>query len=117
MANIFKEIQIPQQKQYDSIPFPSVLSPSVPSPSLSLLMDAIKAQKPFLESLLFNAGALLFRGFPVSTASDFNDVVEAFGYEELAYNGGVSSRTKVVGRVYTANESPLDQNIPPFTMK
>ncbi|KAJ4831082.1 hypothetical protein Tsubulata_006069, partial [Turnera subulata] len=57
-------------------------------------------------------GAIIFRGFPVNTASDFNDVVEAFGYEEFTCFGGVSPRTHVVGRVYTANEGPLDQNIP-----
>ncbi|KAJ4849093.1 hypothetical protein Tsubulata_036011 [Turnera subulata] len=112
MPNIFKETQIPQQKLYDSIPFPAVLSPSVPSPSLSLLVDSIKAHKPFLESLLFNTGAILFRGFPINTASDFNDVVEAFGYEELPYSGGGAPRTHVVGRVYTANEASLDQSIP-----
>ncbi|KAJ4842869.1 hypothetical protein Tsubulata_041914, partial [Turnera subulata] len=112
MSNIFKETQIPQQKHYDSLTFPTVLSPSVPSPSLSLFIDAIKAHKPFLESLLHKTGAVLFRGFPVNTASDFNDVVEAFGYEELAYTLGVAPRTHVVGRVYTANEAPIDQNIP-----
>ncbi|KAJ4831081.1 hypothetical protein Tsubulata_006068 [Turnera subulata] len=108
-----QEIQIPQQKHYDSIPsFPAVVSPSVPSPSLPLFIDSIKTHKPFLESLLHKAGAVLFRGFPVTTASDFNDVVEAFGYEEMSYADGAAPRTHVVGRVYTANESPPELVVP-----
>ncbi|KAF9613599.1 hypothetical protein IFM89_009269 [Coptis chinensis] len=45
-------------------------------------------------------------------SSDFNQVVEAFGYEELPYVGGAAPRTNVIGRVFTANESPPDQIIP-----
>ncbi|GAV61255.1 TauD domain-containing protein [Cephalotus follicularis] len=109
------EIQIPHQKTYNSIPFPTVLSPgpSTTSPfSVSSLTKTIRTQKPSLDSLLHKAGAILFRGFPINTANDFNDVVEAFGYEELPYVGGAAPRTNVVGRVYTANESPPDQKIP-----
>jgi len=58
----------------------------------------------------FLLGALLFRGFPVISASDFNTVVEAFGWEEQPYLG-LASRTKIEGRVYTANEAPVHQPI------
>lgn len=54
---------------------------------------------------------MLFRGFDVKTPKDFNDVVEAFGYEEFSYMGGTATRRIVFGRVYTANESPLDEEI------
>lgn len=114
MEESFKEIQIPQQKLYNGIQFPSVVSPSkssVSSLSLSHLIDSIKTHKPFLESLLHESGALLLRGLPVKTAADFNDVVEAFGYEEFLYVGGNAPRVHVVGRVYTANEAPHDQQI------
>ncbi|XP_065869419.1 clavaminate synthase-like protein At3g21360 [Euphorbia lathyris] len=114
MAKLFTEIEIPHQKHFNSLPLPSVLVPN-PSlfspPSLSLLIDSIKTEKPFLESLLHKTGAILFRGFPITTASDFNDVVEAFGFEELPYIGGAAPRSNVVGRVFTANESPPDQKI------
>ncbi|KAA3478592.1 clavaminate synthase-like protein [Gossypium australe] len=115
LAEYFIETQIPNhQKHYGSCAFPSILSPnpkSSPS-SLSVFTEAIKSHKPFLDSLLLKSGALLFRGFPVKTAKDFNDVVEAFGFEELPYVGGAAPRTNVVGRVFTANESPPDQKIP-----
>lgn len=107
------EIQIPQQKLYNGIQFPLVLSPSPTLPfTLSALTKTIEDQKQYLEALLRKSGAVLFRGFPVNTASDFNDVVEAFGFEELPYVGGAAPRTNVVGRVFTANESPPDQKIP-----
>lgn len=113
MAGALAEIQIPQQKLYNGIQFPVVLSPSPRLPfTLSALTKTIEDQKQYLQALLRKSGAVLLRGFPVNTASDFNDVVEAFGFEELPYVGGAAPRTNVVGRVFTANESPPDQKIP-----
>ncbi|KAJ4831085.1 hypothetical protein Tsubulata_006073 [Turnera subulata] len=112
MTNMFKEAQLSQQRHYDSLPpFPAILNPSIPSPSLSLLIDSIKTQKSsFIEPLLQKHGAILLRGFPISTASEFNDFVEAFGYEDFPYRGA-APRTRIVGNVYTANEGPPDQDI------
>ncbi|KAL1197439.1 Clavaminate synthase-like protein [Cardamine amara subsp. amara] len=116
MAELLLETRIPEQKQYESKPFPAVISPSlsipIPALSLPLLTQSIRTQKPYLDSLLHESGAVLFRGFPVNSADDFNDVVEAFGFDELPYVGGAAPRTSVVGRVFTANESPPDQKIP-----
>ncbi|KAL8043191.1 hypothetical protein ABFX02_09G102900 [Erythranthe guttata] len=113
----FAETKLPHQKNYGGALFPAVLSPTAAVEHSrnrpSVLTAAVKDQKPWLDSLLHRHGAILFRGFEsVSTASDFNDVVEAFGYEELPYVGGAAPRTNVVGRVFTANESPPDQKIP-----
>lgn len=118
MADHFIEIKIPQQRNYNNInnssPFPSVLSPNpATTATVSRLAEKVRTQKPFLDSLLLKAGSVLFRGFDdVKTAKEFNDVVEAFGYEELPYVGGAAPRTNIVGRVFTANESPPDQKIP-----
>ena len=109
MGTAFLEIHVPGQKFVNGVPFPAVVSPSANAIPLT---DSVKANKPFLQSLLLQSGAVLFRGFPLSTASHFNDVVEAFGYDELPYVGGAAPRTNVVGRVFTANESPPDQKIP-----
>ncbi|CAN1836815.1 Clavaminate synthase-like protein At3g21360 [Linum perenne] len=116
MASIFQEIQIPNQKHQfpnSTTPFPAVLAPK-PSRSSSLadFTSAVESEKPYLESLLQKTGAILFRGFPLSTASQFDQFVEAFGYSDHPYVGGLASRTHIVGRVYTSNESPPDQKIP-----
>lgn len=109
----FTETQLPQQRNYNSTPFPSVLSPTPNSPtcSVSHLIQTITTQKQFLDSLLHKTGAILFRGFDVNTAKDFNDVVEAFGYEEYSPLGVTALRSQVFGRVYTANESSTEQKI------
>nr|XP_023875834.1 clavaminate synthase-like protein At3g21360 [Quercus suber]POE81887.1 clavaminate synthase-like protein [Quercus suber] len=116
MSETFLESQIPHQKLFNGIQFPLVLSPNpksqTPPSSLSLFTQAIKTEKTFLDSVLHKSGAVLLRGFPVNTASDFNDVVEAFGFEELPYVGGAAPRSNVVGRVFTTNDSPPDQKIP-----
>ncbi|PRQ51098.1 putative TauD/TfdA-like domain-containing protein [Rosa chinensis] len=113
MAGTLVQTQIPQQKLYDGVQFPAVVSPSPAVPfTLSALTQTIGAQRPYLEAQLRQAGAVLLRDFPFNSASDFNDVVEAFGFEELPYVGGAAPRTNVVGRVFTANESPPDQKIP-----
>ncbi|KAJ9568438.1 hypothetical protein OSB04_004404 [Centaurea solstitialis] len=103
---------IPQRNSEDGALFPVVLCPNPKFGEIVQLTDAIKANKQWLDSLLNRSGAILFRGFPVSSASDFNDVVESSGYEDFRYDvGGGGTRSKVVGRVYTANEAPPDQEI------
>jgi hypothetical protein len=51
--------------------------------------------------------AILFRGFPLSTASHFNSFVKSFsGWQDLSYEDSLSFavRTKLVGRVCTTND-------------
>lgn len=114
LDGFFISSQLPQQRTFDGVPFPAVLSPNPAAPLRTIVefTDAIQAKKAHVESLLKSSGAVLFRGFPVQTAADFNQVVESFGYEELPYVGGAAPRTNVTGRVFTANESPPDQKIP-----
>lgn len=115
MSESFIQVRIPQQKSYDELLFPAVLSPnptSAVSRDLFSFLQSIRAEKLYFQKLLHSSGAILLRGFPVGTASAFNDVVESFGFEELPYVGGAAPRTNVVGRVFTANESPPDQKIP-----
>jgi len=101
-----------QQILEDGTLFPMVLLPPSPDESLSVefFVNAIRHNRAWIDNQLKRVGALLFRGFPVRSASDFNAVVEAFGWEEQPYLG-LASRTRIEGRVYTANEAPLDQPI------
>jgi len=115
----FEETRIAQQNWVEGIPFPRVLvaGPAFSQtcstqPPAQAVGEAIRRHREWVESLLHFSGAVLFRGFPIHSAQDFNEFVVAFGYEELPYVGGAAPRTNVSGRVFTANESPPDQPIP-----
>ena len=53
-------------------------------------------------------GAVLFRGFPVSTADDFDAFVGAFDLPNFPYDESLSNAVRVnrTPRVFTANEAP-----------
>jgi hypothetical protein len=118
MASFFQDGTVSQPRVFEGVAFPAVLVPSAPvagddAGGLDQCLAAVRAERESrLEPLVRAAGALLLRGFPVRTAADFDRTVDAFGYEELPYVGGAAPRTNVVGRVFTANESPPDQKIP-----
>ncbi|KAJ8641041.1 hypothetical protein MRB53_017735 [Persea americana] len=106
----FAELKLPQQKLDGGHLFPAVLCPNRQVDACRFI-EELKHHKAWLEDVVLKrSGAILLRGFPVETASDFNAVVEAFGYEEHGYRGS-APRTPVLGRVYTANDSPPDQKI------
>ena len=53
-------------------------------------------------------GAVLFRGFPVSTADDFDAFMGAFDLPNFPYDESLSNAVRVnrTPRVFTANEAP-----------
>jgi len=111
----FKQGKIAHQQVIDDhgFLFPTVLFPQDESEECNTLqsfLHTIETNKEWINDRLKKVGALLFRGFPLKTASDFNAVMEAFGWEEKSYVGG-ASRIRIEGRVHTANEAPLHQPI------
>eukprot|EP00026_Physarum_polycephalum_P011400 Phypoly_transcript_11625.p1 GENE.Phypoly_transcript_11625~~Phypoly_transcript_11625.p1 ORF type:complete len:330 (+),score=63.91 Phypoly_transcript_11625:172-1161(+) len=110
MASVgIKEIDIPgQQLQPNKIKFPTVLSPSSSSFSLTEITSWIKEHKKEVEAKLLKSGVLLFRGFPVTTPSDFLEFINAFEYEHGTYLGGGGPRNVVLGPIHTSTETPPD---------
>uniref|UniRef100_A0A0D6R7Y0 TauD/TfdA-like domain-containing protein n=1 Tax=Araucaria cunninghamii TaxID=56994 RepID=A0A0D6R7Y0_ARACU len=109
----FSEGKIPEQKLQDGFPFPKVVYPAnnLQKEEMDAVTESIKGEeKAWIQRELHKCGALLFRGFGIKTAADFNAFVEALGWEEQPYDGA-APRNNVVGRVWTANEAPLDQHI------
>jgi hypothetical protein len=53
-------------------------------------------------------GAILFRGFPLGTAQDFDAFVTAFGHPAFTYEDSLSNAVRMnrTPRVFTANEAP-----------
>lgn len=62
-------------------------------------------ERESLQAKLLKHGALLLRGLPVLTATEFAQFVRSFsGRELLDYAGGASPRIKLCGGVYTSTE-------------
>lgn len=114
-----------QQQIIDDKPFPLIMTPSEPidltlNPAYLECTD--KRSPPYwinwvekhadeLNQLLIKYGALLFRGFPVQTATDFDSFTKGFGWENFPYTGGAAARRCIVGNVVTSNEAPTTSTI------
>lgn len=95
-------ITIPEQKFFHDKAFPLALSPTK---ELVTADDTVKYIKDNYDSLmdqLLEHGAILFRGFPITDAKEFNAFSLAFGWEDLPYIGGAAVRTNVYGVVFTS---------------
>src|SRR5947209_12779762 len=95
-----------QQKHY-GLPFPLALE-CRGGPGLDA---ACRWLASHAESLLRQAsehGAILFRGFPLATAEDFDRFVTAFDLPNFPYDESLSNAVRVnrTPRVFTANEAP-----------
>src|SRR5215211_7696158 len=65
-----------------------------------------------LQQKLLQSGALLFRGFPVMSASQFAQFARQFSGRNLFnYVGGASPRQRLVDGVYTSTEYPQHVNL------
>jgi alpha-ketoglutarate-dependent taurine dioxygenase len=56
-------------------------------------------------------GGILFRGFKVTTVSDFQQLIEALASEPLEYRERSSPRTRVNEHIYTSTDHPPHQSI------
>lgn len=74
------------------------------------LLAVLRENKEWFEKMIIKNSAVLLRGFHVKNAHEFNDIVEAFGWEDIRYVGP-APRTHVYKRVWTANEGPLSEFI------
>jgi alpha-ketoglutarate-dependent taurine dioxygenase len=91
-------------------PLPLVLRPAAEGVNLA---EWLRGNAGFVESHLLKHGAILFRGFGLSTAEEFERCVSALAGEPLAYLERSSPRHEVATRVYTSTDYPADQSIFP----
>ncbi len=106
-------IEIPEQREVEGQPFPLVLSPSDPTSDKQTMLQWLADNGDSLRAKMIDTGAILLRGFPIETPSDFDSVVRAAGFTGMPYVGGAAPRNEVVkGRVLTTNESPPSEPIP-----
>src|SRR3954447_9561360 len=99
---------MPGQQRSDGEPFPLALGCRTPDASLDDVTRWIDANAADLCAQAARHGAVLFRGFPVRTAKDFDRFVAAFEVPNFAYEDSLSNAVRVnkTPRVFTANEAP-----------
>lgn len=87
--------------------FPAVITPKQAKSSHDELIQKLFHNKQQIQQLLLKHGALLFRDMPVTSASQFSNVIETFNFGKFVnYIGGDSPRVIVEKQVYTSTEAP-----------
>ncbi|HLJ55853.1 MAG TPA: TauD/TfdA family dioxygenase [Chthonomonadaceae bacterium] len=73
----------------------------------------VAGRRTELTERLADAGALIFRGFPLRTAEEFDAFVSAFGWPNFPYDESLSNAVRLnrTARVFTANEAPPETTI------
>ena len=98
---------VPGQQTHGGEPFPLVLECGDPV-GLGAATAWVSARRRDLVAQAARHGAILFRGFPLRTAEDFDRFVAAFDLPNFAYDESLSNAVRVnrTPRVFTANEAP-----------
>ena len=65
-----------------------------------------------LETLLLEHGALLFRGFPLATGAELDNLIAGISERRLPYLYRSTPRTAVGRNIFTATEYPATEEIP-----
>ena len=106
---------IAEQKQVKGLDFPLVLTApnSDVADSEQHFHTWLAEHRAKLQSLVIKHGAVLFRGFPVTSADHFEAMLDQTDYINMPYIGGAAPRSQVTAsRIVTANESPSSEKIP-----
>ncbi|MEZ6134311.1 MAG: TauD/TfdA family dioxygenase [Pirellulaceae bacterium] len=99
------------QQTFETSVFPYALVGQ--SPSVEVACNWIAEQRDELKRLATQHGAVLFRGFGLSSPEDFDQLVGALAVENFPYKRSLSNAVRVnfTERVFSANEAPSDVRI------
>lgn len=103
----------PDQQTHKGRPFPLGYHCDSAAASLEEAVSWIDAHRAPLVEQSEAHGAILFRGFPLSTPEDFDAFITAFGFENFPYEQSLSNAVRVnfTPRVFSANEAPSEVTI------
>lgn len=107
-----QELPVNGQQFYPE-PFPLVIGHESGAETMADVTDWIDKMGPFHLDKLAVHGAILFRGFPVADANDFDAFIRAFKLDSFTYEESLSNAVRVnkTDLVFTANEAPPDVSI------
>lgn len=99
---------VPGQQTHGGKPFPLVFECRTPEAGLDAVAAWVAGRAGELLAEAAAHGAVLFRGFPLATAEDFDAFVAAFALPNFPYVESLSNAVRVnrTPRVFTANEAP-----------
>ena len=88
--------------------FPLVLQPAAND---ARLVTWAGENRDFIEKQLLSHGAVLFRGFDIDGAAEFEELIEVLYQRTIEYNERSSPRSQVSGNIYTSTDYPESQSI------
>lgn len=103
------QLELVRETLFDSNPLPLVYQPVVEGLSLPHWAGANFKQ---IRARLLTAGAILFRGFKISSTEEFQEFLTSVAGDLLDYSYRSTPRTQISGKVYTSTEYPAHQSIP-----
>ncbi len=108
----FKQLKLEGQMQHEGAAFPLVLQ-GQQALELPQLVERVQADAHELQALLQVHGAILFRGLPLATDTDFDKFIQSFNLPNFTYSESLSNavRRNRTERVFTANEAPAEVSI------
>ena len=106
-------ISIPEQQTWYGEVFPLALRCMTPGAGLDEVTAWAASRRGELIDKASRHGAVLFRGFGLATAQDFDRFIAAFELENFPYKESLSNAVRVnrTERVFTANEAPPNVTI------
>jgi alpha-ketoglutarate-dependent taurine dioxygenase len=99
---------VKEQLLFEKTQLPWLIEPQVIGVDLAKWASEHKA---YLEKKVLQYGAVLFRGFAITSPDTFNEVISALSPGALEYMFRASPRTRVGGNIYTSTDYPADQEI------
>ena len=104
---------LPDQLQFGNSIFPRVVINTEKITTIRQTSEWIKKHQAELEVELDTSGALLFRGFPITSAETFDAFSATFNYPSFTYKESLSNAVRInfTKRVFTANEAPKEIEI------
>jgi alpha-ketoglutarate-dependent taurine dioxygenase len=105
-------VHVSGQQDHGNV-FPLAYALKTDGSALDDMRAWIQSNRDRLLNELVQHGAILFRGFPVAGAEDFDAVIRAFGMDSFTYQESLSNAVRVnkTELVFTANEAPPDVSI------
>lgn len=110
-----KLVELPQDTLVTESFLPDTTLPLVLQPSVEGIDWRAWASSPenraLVQARIVTYGGVLFRNFPITSVTDFEQLVEACSGSLLEYQERSSPRSQVNGNVYTSTDHPATQRI------